>query len=326
MQSRFPIAVGAGLVSGLLFLAAATGAMASLMVLVLLTPLPITIVGFSWGWILSAIAAATAFGFLTLIGSLTAGLFHLLLFGLPATIAIHYLLLNRPYTTAAGRDEVEWYPIGRILFGVAMASGLVATAALLALGTSTADLQGHIVKVVDQMMKADLPWPGGKKPGAEDLDQLTKLLTYSFPAAISMTWLWITLFNLWIGAKVARASGLLERPWPNVSLIGLPRWAGLALAAAFGLTLLEDYAGHIASGFATGLFMAFLLIGLAIIHNVTWKNPLRPALLLGLYVFLILFNPLSSLAIATIALLEPLIPMRNPYNGGLVTKDPPDET
>ena len=107
MQSRFPIAVGAGLVSGLLFLAAATGAVASLMALVLLTPLPIAIAGFSWGWILSAIAAATAFGFLTLIGSIKAGLFHLLLFGLPTSVAIYYLLLNRAFTTASGREEVE---------------------------------------------------------------------------------------------------------------------------------------------------------------------------------------------------------------------------
>lgn len=326
MQTKFPLALGAGLVSGLLFLAAATGAVASLMVLVLLTPLPIAIAGFSWGWMLSAVAAATAFGFLTLIGSLTAGLFHLLLFGLPATIAIYYLLLNRPYTTAAGRAEVEWYPIGRVLFGIALASGIVATAALLALGTTTADIQNHVNGVVERMTSVDVPWPGGQKPGAEDLENLTKLLTYSFSAAIAMSWMWVTLFNLWIGAKVARASGLLKRPWPNVSLVELPRWAGISLAAAFGLTLLDEYPGHIASGFATGLFIAFLLVGLAIIHNITWKNPIRPLLLFGLYVFLILFNPLSSLAIATIALIEPLIRMRNPYNGGPLGEDPPKDT
>jgi hypothetical protein len=326
MQSRFPIAVGAGLVSGLLFLAAATGAMASLMVLVFLTPLPIVIAGFSWGWILAAIAALTAFGFLTAIGSITAGLFHLLLFGLPATAAIYYVLLNRGVTTASGRADVEWYPVGWVLFGLAVFSGLVAAAALFAVGSSMSELEAHIVKVVDRMMTADLPWPGGKKPEPEQLAGLTKLLMVSFAAAISMAWIWLILFNLWIGAKVARASGLLERPWPNVSLTMLPSWAGLALAASMGLSFLEGYVGLIASGFATGIFLAFVLVGLAIIHNVTWKNPLRPAFLFGLYAFLLFFNPLSSMAIATVALIEPFLPMRNPYNGGPIIKDPPNET
>ena len=122
MQSRFPIAVGAGLVSGLLFLAAATGQMASLMTLVFLAPLPIVIAGFSWGWILAAIAALTAFGFLTLVGSITAGLFHLCLFGLPITVSVYYLLLNREYTTPSGATDVEWYPLGRVLFGLAIVS------------------------------------------------------------------------------------------------------------------------------------------------------------------------------------------------------------
>ncbi len=324
MQSRFPIAVGAGLVSGLLFLAAATGQMASLMVLVFLAPLPIVIAGFSWGWILAAIAALTAFGFLTLIGSITAGLFHLCLFGLPISAAVYYLLLNREYTTASGAVDVEWYPVGHVLFGLAITSGLVATAALFALGTSTADIEKHVTTVVERMMTADLPWPGGQKPEASQLANLTKLLTVSFAAAISMAWMWLIVFNLWVGAKVARTSSLLTRPWPNVSLVALPRWAGFALAAAMGLSFLDDFPGLIASGFATGLFLAFVLVGLAIVHNVTWKNPLRPLLLIGLYAFLLFFNPLSTMAVATIALVEPFLPMRNPYNGGPITRDPPD--
>ncbi len=324
MQSRFPIAIGAGLVSGLLFLAAATGKMASLMTLVFLAPLPIVIAGFSWGWILAAIAALTAFGFLTAIGTITAGLFHLCLFGLPITISIYYLLLNREYSTLSGASDVEWYPVGSVLFALAIVSGLVASAALLALGTSASDIEAHVTRVVERMMSANLPWPGGKKPEPDQLSGLIKLLTISFAAAISMAWMWLIVFNLWIGAKVARTSGLLVRPWPNVSLVALPRWAGFALAGAMGLSFFDDYPGLIASGFATGLFLAFLLVGLAIIHNVTWKNPLRPLLLIALYAFLIFFNPLSTMAIATIALIEPFLPMRNPYNGGLITRDPPD--
>ena len=145
MQSKFFIATAAGLVSGLLFVASTKGHIAGLMGLVFLTALPIAWVGFSWGWLLSAIATATTFGFLTLTGSLYAGLSHLLLFGLPATGAVRLLLLNRSYTSVSGREDVEWYPVGRVLFWIALASGFVALATLLSVGSSTAEIgRAHV--------------------------------------------------------------------------------------------------------------------------------------------------------------------------------------
>jgi hypothetical protein len=325
MQSRFFIATAAGLVSGLLFVASTKGHVASLMGLVFLAPLPIAIAGFSWGWLLSAIATATAFGFLTLTGSLVAGLSHLLLFGLPATGAVRLLLLNRDYTNVSGSEYVEWYPVGRVLFWIALASGFVALAALLSVGSNTADIQAHVAKIINSMLSDDVPWFGGKNMGPDDKQKIIHVLTTSFSGAIAMTWMWITIFNLWIGAKVARASGLLLRPWPNVSLIALPNWAGFALAGAMGLSFVDDFPGHIASGFASGVFLAFVLVGLAIIHNITWQNPVRPVLLFVLYIFLAVFNPLSSLAIATVALIEPFLPLRNPYNGGHIATKPPED-
>ena len=84
------------------------------------------------------------------------------------------------------------------------------------------------------------------------------------------------------------------------------------VAASF----LADYPGLIASGFASGLFVAFTLVGLAIIHNISWNNALRPLILIAVYVFILFFNPISGLAIASLALIEPLLPLRKPENGG----------
>lgn len=324
MNKQFAIAIGAGLVSGLLFVAAATGAVMSLMVLVLLTPLPIAIVGFCYGWAGAAIASLVAAAFLTVVGTIKAGIFHLILFGVPATAAIHFLLLSRDYVDEHGTQHREWYPIGRILFGVAMASGLIATAALYSLGTSTADLEAHVKTIMERMLSADIPWPGGEKPTAEQLGDLSKLLTITFSAAIALFWMWVILFNLWIGAKVARASGLLTRDWPNVSMIELPPIAGLILAASVAASFLADYPGLIASGFASGLFVAFTLVGLAIVHNATWTNPVRPLILIAVYAFLLFFNPISGLAIASLALVEPLLSLRKPENGGRPPPSSPD--
>jgi hypothetical protein len=316
VNKQLAISIGAGLVSALLFVAAATGAVMSLMVLVLLTPLPIAITGFTYGWAGAAIASVIAAAFLTVIGSIKAGLFHLILFGGPATAAIYFLLLSRNVTDESGATHRQWYPVGRVLLGIAIASGLIATAALYSLGTSIADLETHVKTIVERMLDAEIPWPGGEKPTAEQLGDLTKLLTVSFSAAIALFWMWVMLFNLWIGAKIARGSGLLTRPWPNVSMIDLPPIAGIVLAVTVAASFLADYPGLIASGFASGLFVAFTLVGLAIVHNVTWINPLRPMILIAVYAFLLFFNPISGLAIASLALVEPLLPLRNPANGG----------
>lgn len=319
MQSRFLIAVGAGLVSGLLFRAANQGA-GGLLLLVFLTPLPIAIAGFGWGWLLSAIGAVVAFGLLTATASVQAGAFHLLLFGLPITASIYYLLLNRAYTTPNGVEEVEWYPIGRVLFGVALFSGVVGLAALLSMGTSVDDIKTQIQTALDAMLKADFPWPGGKPPTAEQQKTFVDLMTLSFSSAIAGFWLWVIVFNLWVGAKVARASGLLIRPWPNVSMTALPGWAGLPLALAMLVSMSEGYIGFVALGFGSGLMTAFMLIGLAIVHNVTWNSPFRIGALIATYTFLLLFFPFSALAIAALALIEPFISFRKPENGG----QPPD--
>ena len=324
MNKQFAIAIGAGLVSGLLFVAAATGAVASLMVLVLLTPLPIAITGFCYGWAAAAIASLVAAATLTVIGTINAGIFHLVLFGVPTTAAIYFALLCRNYTDEAGTTHREWYPIGRILFGTAMASGLMATAALFSLGTSSADLEAHVKTVIERMLSADIPWPGGEKPTAEQMGDLTQLLTISFSAAIALFWMWIVLFNLWVGAKIARTSGLLPRPWPNVSMVELPPITGILLAVSVAASFLADYPGLIASGFASGLFVAFTLAGLAIIHNISWNNSLRPLILIVVYAFLLFFNPISGLAIASLALIEPLLPLRKPENGGYRPPRPPE--
>ena len=323
MNKQFAIAIGAGLVSALLFVAAATGAVMSLMALVLLTPLPIAIVGFCYGWAGAAIASLVAAALLTVIGTINAGIFHLILFGVPATAAIHFLLLSRDYVDQNGTEHREWYPVGRILFAIALASGLIATAALYSLGTSSADLEAHVKTIMERMLSADIPWPGGEKPTLEQLADLSKLLTVTFSAAIALFWMWVILFNLWIGAKVARASDLLPRPWPNVSMIELPPIAGLILATTVAGSFLDDYPGLIASGFASGLFVAFTLVGLAIVHNASWTNPVRPMILIAVYAFLLFFNPISGLAIASLALVEPLLSLRKPENGGRQPRPPP---
>ena len=81
---------------------------------------------------------------------------------------------------------------------------------------------------------------------------------------------------------------------------------GIAVAASF----IPGYPGLIASGFASAFVFAFMLVGLAIIHSVTRGMGARGFILGAVYGALLVLNPFSGLAIATIGLAEPVSPLR----------------
>jgi hypothetical protein len=91
-----------------------------------------------------------------------------------------------------------------------------------------------------------------------------------------------------------------------------PRGFGLGLSLSLALTLLPGYPALLASAFAGAFLFAYVLMGLAIIHHNTRGMAVRPFVLWGTYLSLILFNPWSGFLVALVAILEPLMPWRRP--------------
>jgi hypothetical protein len=76
--------------------------------------------------------------------------------------------------------------------------------------------------------------------------------------------------------------------------------------------------GLIGAGFAGPLFLAYVLLGLAVVHYITRGRSWRPFALWGLYVALFVMNTVASLAIALLGLSESIwsIRKRAPPPGG----------
>jgi hypothetical protein len=89
-----------------------------------------------------------------------------------------------------------------------------------------------------------------------------------------------------------------------------PRWMSLALAGAFALTFTTGYPALLGSGFAGAFFLAYVLMGLAIVHFITRGRPSRPFVLWGVYLSLLILNTWAALIIALLALMEPFLPLR----------------
>ena len=312
------MAVGAGLASGLMLVAAALGHGSPFSFLALIVPLPVTIAAYSWGWRSGLLAGTIGSAFLLLLTHPSVAAVFFFAYILPLVVAIYFLSLNRHVAGPAGQSDVEWYPVGRVLFGLAMFAGAFGAVTLVVVAPDLAALEARGQQFVEQISKGAVPLPGvdGGKLSEEQQRELAKSLTAIFPAALALSWMFIAIINLWMGAKIARASQRLSRPWPNISMTVLPRIAALALAVAALASFAGGYAAAVASAFTGCFIFAFFLVGLAIVHNVTWGMSLRPLILVGVYLFSA-FSPFGALALTALALVEPLFAMRSPDKGGI---------
>ncbi len=307
MQNNILVGIAAGIVSAIVLIAAAQGSPLALFAFIFLAPLPIIIAGLGWGWTSAFSAAVIAALTMAALGSPRVAISHFVAVGLPMVICSYLLMLNRAIQPTSSEDKpyIEWYPPGRVLGFLALAAGALATASLFSIATNERELEAAIREHID---KFNL-----KLPGENDVENFAKLMTRSFTPVAATFWITVACFNLWLGGLVAYVSGQLARPWPDLSLMMLPREAPLFLLAAVGASFLGGYPGLIAIGFASAIFFAYLIIGLAILHNITRGNGARIFILVAVYLGLFILNPFSGIIIAMIGIAEPVSPIRRRF-------------
>lgn len=325
MAINLLIGVGAGLVSAMLFASASTGTVLGLFVLFFLSPMPVAIAGLGWGWRAAAAAAFAAPLAIAAVGTSRGAIFHVLAIGAPTAVLSYLALLNREVTTADGAVATEWYPTGRIVAVAALIAGTLAAIGLLSTASDVDSLRTQMRATAERVfvLSSSLPAPpspAGTPAGTpsapqpaftpEQLDGLANLLVSMFTATLANMWMCIAMLNMWLAAMVVRKSDRLSRPWTDLSELRLPPAMPIALAVAVGLTFLPGLAGLIGSGFAAAIMIAYLLVGLAIIHNVTRGHQARPIILSGVYALLLVFFVLTGPALAMVGLAEPFSPLR----------------
>ena len=327
MRTGLLIGIGSGLVSGLVLASAAKSTTGGFLLLFFLSPLPIAIAGLGWGWLSALAASIAAASALAGILQMQTAVSHLFAIGLPLTGASYLLLLNRQYQPQGFRQPLvtEWYPIGRLLAALAFAAGALATFALLSVASDAAGLEAVIRTafegISEKLSNLNIGAPGGEaktaatkaadaKVTAADIERIIKYVTNNLGAVIATTWILVWCVNLWLAAKITRTSGLMNRPQPDLSTICAPRALSIAFALAALLSFVPDYPGMIAKSFASAFLSVYVLVGLAVLHNITRGNVARPFILAGVYSSLVIFQPVSALIIAMIALGEPFLPIR----------------
>lgn len=127
-------------------------------------------------------------------------------------------------------------------------------------------------------------------PGVANADRLIDFMVAAIPLAAAVLATITNVFNLWLSARIVKFSGLLKRPWPELSAMTFPRHAATALAIAIALSFLSGLVGIVAGVLSASLLMAYGVLGFAVLHAITRGIGSRGFLLGGAYAAVLVFG------------------------------------
>ena len=233
--------------------------------------------------------------------------------GLPVTILAHLAMLHRTSAAPGLAPTTEWYPPGRLVVWAAILAGVLSAFTLLLMGGDVESLRAALRTFIQNVVTKELPGAADTQPlGDAEYETLTEMALTLLPAATAVSWMAALLFNLWLAARITLASGRLQRPWPDLAAITFPTGTPLLLAASTAASFAPGMLGLAAAGFAGSFYLAYVLLGLAVVHYTTRGRSWRLFALWVLYGALVLTNTGLSRLIAILGLIEQMMPLRRP--------------
>ncbi len=294
MSKDLGLSVVAGLASALVFLSVLTGGALSV-VLAYLMPLPLVMVGFSWGFKRLLLGSGLALAVVLGAAPSAVPVFATAVL-LPAAVLVCLARHCRP--SAAG--GVDWYPPGSLLAWLA-----VVAVGLMVVGTSLATAEGAGFE--DEARRAITQFFDQVAPltPSEIRDGAIRLWSALFPAMLGSAWLIMAVLNGVLAQWTVAKSGHALRPTPDYAALELPLWtlAALASAVVLGLTAGGDV-GYLGRNAAVVLMWPQMFAGLAIVHQALRRRPNAGMLLAFFYVVFFVMFGWAQVALAGLGLVR----------------------
>jgi hypothetical protein len=313
MLFKVSIAIGAGLASALLFFIPVKGTTIA-MALALLGPLPVMIAGLGFGPRIGFAATAAGTIAISIAIDPLLGAFFAASLGLPA-FWLARLAAQTIDVTDAGTPSgpaTSAYSTGKLLAWIATLSAASAMLPALVLAFRFASIDEGVTETARLLSPVVRRLLGGEAniPYQMSAPEFARVIVLAMPALIS-AWSVVTLsFNLWLAGWIARVSGLDATRKDDLPFsLRLPRDALLILFASIAACALGETPRFIASPLTAALLMAYALHGLAVVHGFLRANPLRGALLFGVYA-LIFMTAWPLLLAAAIGMFDSLVPVK----------------
>lgn len=310
---RILVGVGAGIASALLLASIATRSPLAAF-LMFAAPLPILIAGFGWGWIAALLGALVASVGLAAVTTPALGISYFIAIGAPSVWISYVAFLGRPASATSNPSDVgngmEWYPVGRIVVLLAVMGALSGVAFVFQFGTTLEAYMQGVRPIMDSVIRGMPPQFFGGATGGAQREAFVNFMTLAMPAATAITSFITLALNVWIAGRVVTRSGRSIRPWPKLSAFTFPNAFVFATVVTVAVSLIvPDTAGFVAGLFALTFLGAWMLLGLAVAHEVSRGARLRGVLLASLYLTMMIV-PWALLAVAIVGLLEPMLRLR----------------
>ncbi len=298
------IAVVCGLVTALLFLAPLTlGGLGFVMSMFTAMPLFVAALGFGTiNAIVAGVIAAVAVSFFTgLNGALIVGGATLL----PAIWVGHMVGLSRDDTGTA-----EWFPVSTILFRMALMCAAIAVAFGAMIGYSPEWAAEQVSVIMTQFASLQSEAAGVPVLSAEDIKSRSVAAANIIPLAMPVSLLLLMVINLVLAARFARKRSWVLRPQVHLpSETALPQMAVGVFAVGVALSFFSGPVALVAQVVTGAMAGAFLLVGLATLHFLTFGTPVR-GVFLGITYFALLISRVLAGVIALIGVAETLFQIR----------------
>ena len=308
------IAAAAGAAGALLFLLAARGTFAGMM-LSYFAPLPPMIATLAFGLAAGAVAV--------LVGAVLAGVFASPIIGLTVGAG---MLLPAYLTSLAGLRAPAIAPDDRRASRIVIAamifaalSAIAVLASLIAAHGGATNARAALISAVVPMLRSVVQ--DSRLPAGLTAEELARAIVGVAPAIIAASSFFMLVCNSYIAGRVALISGQLQHPWPQISdSLALPGAAAGLFAVACGLVFLGGVPGVVASVVATALGCGFALQGLAVIHAVTRQSTIRMGLLFALYALILCLPPWPLIPLALVGFVDAAFHLRRRQAAALSSK------
>ena len=203
--------------------------------------------------------------------------------------------------------SVPAYSKGQMLAWVATISALIALVPLTVMamrGMDVDDTARQLAPAIRAFFRGE-----SNIPYAMSAREFARMAVLAFPAMFAASSTLMLAFNLWLAARIARTSGVMDREDSDIPFeLRLPRDSLFVLFGAIAACTLGEMPRAIASTLAASFLTAYALHGLAVVHGFLRGNPVRSALLFGLYA-LIAMMAWPLLLAAAIGMFDSLIPL-----------------
>lgn len=306
MSRQLILAVGAGAVAALFYVAVGLGSFGSL-ILAYLAQLPLFAIALGAGFAHAALAVGVGAVLIAAALPLTvAGLFL-------GTVALPVLVLaNRALLSRTGADGgTEWYPPGHLLAALnALALAALVAATLLFWGR-----EGGMVGAGEALLAEMTRGLVAGDASRQAMETARARLAWLLPALVLVSWQIMVIVNGLLAQGVLSRFSLNLRPGAPFRELWLPQWLSFALVAALAASFLPGQIGDFGGNAAIVAALPFVFLGLSVIHALSVRWPARTFILVCVY-FGVIVAGWPALIVAVIGVLETWLSLRQRFSGG----------